>query len=210
MALVPGEEKKMRRVAIMVILASCLPVALHAQTALEINLKQGSAREGQTRDQLQRLLKNYDVSRWIFTKTIVVDDRSIPHSHPVLTLHTRHLQDDELLLSTFVHEELHWFLVNKGKATDEAIADLQALFPTVPGKPPEGAQDERSTYLHLIVCLLEYDADKELLGELKARQVMDFWATDHYTWVYKTVLERPRDIGGVLSKHKLRPAAGRS
>ncbi|MBW8862599.1 MAG: hypothetical protein JF601_09570 [Acidobacteria bacterium] len=183
MALAPGEEKKMGRVATTVILASCLTVALHAQTALEITLKQGSAREGQTRDQLQRLLKNYDLSRWIFTKTVVIDDRAIPHSHPVL---------------------------NKGKATDEAIADLQALFPTVPGKPPEGAQDEHSTYLHLIVCFLEYDADKELLGELKARQVMDFWATDHYTWVYKTVLERPRDIGGVLSKHKLRPAAGRS
>jgi len=203
MALVPGEERKMGRVATTVILASCLTVALAAQTGLEITLKQGSAREGQTRDQLQRLLKNYDLSRWIFTKTIVIDDRAIPHSHPVLTLHTRHLHDDELLLSTFVHEELHWLLVNKGKATDEAITDLQALFPTVPGKPPEGAQDEHSTYLHLIVCFLEYDADKELLGELQARQVMDFWATDHYTWVYKTVLERPRDIAGVVSKYKL-------
>jgi hypothetical protein len=29
-----------------------------------------------------------------------------------------------------------------------------------------------------------------LLGELKARQVMDFWATDHYTWIYKTVVNR--------------------
>lgn len=35
---------------------------------------------------------------------------------------------------------------------------------------------------------------------------MDFWATDHYTWVSKTVLERERDLGGVLAKHKLLPA----
>ena len=29
-------------------------------------------------------------------------------SHPVLTLHTRHRRDDDLLLSTFLHEQLHW------------------------------------------------------------------------------------------------------
>src|SRR5262249_41281436 len=65
--------------------------------------------EAQTKEQLLRLLKTYDVSRWIFTKSIVIDERAIPHSHPVLTLHARHLQDDELLLSTFVHEQFHWF-----------------------------------------------------------------------------------------------------
>jgi hypothetical protein len=32
---------------------------------------------------------------------------------------------------------------------------------------------------------------------------MEFWATDHYTWVYRTVLERPRDIAAVMAKHKL-------
>jgi hypothetical protein len=80
----------------------------------------------------------------------------------------------------------------------------------LPSRPPEGAQDENSTYLHLLDCYLEYRADQQLLGELKARQVMDFWATDHYTWVYKTVLERPRDIATVLAKHKLIPAAAPS
>lgn len=34
---------------------------------------------------------------------------AIPYSHPVLTLHTRHLKDDLALLSTFVHEEYHWY-----------------------------------------------------------------------------------------------------
>ena len=34
---------------------------------------------------------------------------------------------------------------------------------------------------------------------------MDFWATDHYTWVYRTVLERPREIGDILRKYKLTP-----
>ena len=197
----------MPRGAAIVLAASLLAAPVSAQPALEITLKQGTAREAQTRDQLRRLVAAYDVSPWVFTRAIVVDERSIPHSHPVLTVHARHLHDDELLLSTFVHEQLHWFLVSKGKATDEAIADLQALFPTVPGKPPEGAQDEHSTYLHLIDCYLEYRADQQLFGELRARQVMDFWATDHYSWIYRTVLERPRDIAGVVAKYKLMPVA---
>ena len=46
---------------------------------------------------------------------------------------------------------------------------------------------------------------RELLGEFKSRQIMEFWATDHYTWIYKTVLERPRDIATVLFKYKLLP-----
>jgi hypothetical protein len=179
--------------------------ALHAQASLEIALKHGSKVEQQTRDQLQRLLKAYDLAKWTFTKSILIDEESIPHSHPVLTLSARHVKDDELLLSTFVHEQAHWFLTQNSKATEDAKQELRSMFPKVPIKPPEGASDEESTYLHLIVIYLEYRADRELLGELKARQVMEFWATDHYTWIYKTVLERPRDIGNVAFKHKLVP-----
>ncbi|HKB13247.1 MAG TPA: hypothetical protein VKD69_21430 [Vicinamibacterales bacterium] len=180
-----------------------VPTAVRGQAGLEIALKQGSVPEAQTKEQLLRLLKTYDVSRWIFTKSIVIDERAIPHSHPVLTLHARHLQDDELLLSTFVHEQFHWFLVQNEKERDEAIKELRAVFPTVPARGPEGAQDENSTYLHLLDCYLEYRAVQQLLGELKTRQVMEFWATDHYTWVYRTVLERPGDIAAVMTKHKL-------
>ena len=184
-----------------------LSVTSYAQAKIDVSLKNGSSGEIQTRDQLQRLLTVYDVSKWIFTKSILIDERAIPHSHPVLTLHTRHLKDDDLLLSTFVHEQLHWFLVQKDKETKEAMKDLRALFPKVPVGFPNGAEDEESTYLHLLVNYLEYRADRELLGELRAKQVMEFWASDHYTWVYRTVLERTRDIGNIMFKYKLIPAA---
>jgi len=32
---------------------------------------------------------------------------------------------------------------------------------------------------------------------------MDFWATDHYTWVYQTVVSRSRDIGRIMRDRKL-------
>jgi hypothetical protein len=197
----------MKRIISITLIALFLSTASYAQGGIDVALKRGSKTELQTKDQLQRLIKTYDLAKWIFTKSILIDEESIPHSHPVLTLSTRHIRDDELLLSTFVHEQAHWFLTQNHKNTEEAKKELRVLFPKAPVKFPEGATDEESTYLHLIVIYLEYRADRELLGELKARQVMEFWATDHYTWIYKTVLERTREIGNIVFKYKLIPEA---
>jgi hypothetical protein len=199
----------MKSIIYMILIALFLSNVSYAQSGIEIALKTGGKDEQQTRAQLQRLLQEYDVAKWIFTKSVLIEENSIPHSHPVLTLSTRHLRDDELLLSTFLHEQIHWFLTQNQKSTDQAKKDLRGLFPRVPVSSPEGAMDEESTYLHLLVIYLEYRADREILGELKARQVMEFWANDHYTWIYKTVLERPRDIGNIAFKHKLIPAMRR-
>ena len=182
-------------------------MAQAAPTKLEITLKNNDQREQQTKQQLQRLLSAHDVSNWTFTRKVIIESgfNVIPHSHPVLTLSTRHLKDDELLLSTFVHEQLHWYLGEKPKETEETYKELRSMFPKAPVGFPEGARDEESTYKHIIVCYLEYQAVRELLGELKAKQVMAFWATDHYTWIYRTVLERERDIGSLMRKHKMFP-----
>jgi len=39
------------------------------------------------------------------------------------------------------------------------------------------------------------------------RSTIDFSATDHYTWVYRTVLDRPRDVATILARHKLTPGS---
>lgn len=196
--------------ALRILLVSVLAlvhVSAAGQPAIEITLERGSAAEAETRAQLQRLLKEYGLAPWIFTRSIRIDERSIPHSHPVLTLHTRHVRDDELLVSTFVHEQLHWFLSERNDRTQLAIAELRQLFPTVPSGPDAGgARDEQSTYMHLLVCQLERRAVLRLMGELKGKQVMDFWAGDHYQWIYRTVLERSQDIGALLRKHDLVPS----
>ncbi len=197
----------MKRTIVPILVALIMSTTTHAQSGIEITLKNGSKGEEATRAQLQRLLQTYDVARWTFTKAVSIDEKAIPHSHPVLTLSARHVRDDELLLSTYVHEQIHWFLTQNSKATEDAKKELRVMFPKVPAGFPEGAKDEESTYLHLIVIYLEYRANRELLGELRARQVMEFWAKDHYTWIYATVLERARDIGTIAFKHKLVPRA---
>src|SRR5262245_18702580 len=196
----------LKRTTLLFVVLLALGRGAAGQTDLDITLKHNTTGEAGTRDQLRRLFKTYDLFSWIYTKTIAIDEQAIPFSHPVLTLHTRHIHDDELYLSTFVHEQLHWFLAARPEATDQAIADLRKLFPTVPAGGTAGARDEYSTYLHLLVCYLEQQADIKILGELKTKQVMDFWASDHYTWVYQTIISRAQDVGTIMRQRQLIPA----
>ena len=109
--------------------------------AIDIRLQSGSPLEERGRDQLRRLLRTYDLHKWLFTRDVLIQSGVIPHSHPVLTLNTRYVDDDTAQLATFVHEQLHWFLtdhVERAK-TNAALTELRALYPTVPTALPEGA-----------------------------------------------------------------------
>jgi hypothetical protein len=134
---------------------------------------------------------------------VLIDEHAIPQSHPVLTLHTRHLRDDNLLLSTFVHEELHWWLDAHLEQTAAAVAELGQVFPRLPVGAPDGADSEQSSYEHLIVNYLEYQADKQLLGQKLAAGMMAFWKGDHYRVLYKTVLEAEDTEVRTVAKHGL-------
>jgi hypothetical protein len=50
-------------------------------------VKHNSDGERQTEEQFQHLLSCYDLRKYTFTGKVVIDEQSIPHSHPVLTLH---------------------------------------------------------------------------------------------------------------------------
>lgn len=194
----------------LVLLTASVPIPTRpVQPPLTITLAQGTPAEAETRAQLERLLAQHDLSRWFYSTTIIIDERAIPHSHPTLTLHTRHLKDDDLLLATFLHEQLHWYLTRHPGAVDSAIADLKVLFPTIPTGYPEGSEDARGNYVHVLVTWLEFRTSVHVIGELRAAQVISFWASDHYTWIYRNLLSRGRDIGRVLRQHNLlAPLAG--
>lgn len=172
---------------------------------IAVKLAHGSERERNTEAQLRRLLHQYDVRQWTFTRSLVIDQDDTPHSHPVLTLHTRHSKDDELLLSTFIHEQMHWLIAARQSNADAAMRELRGKYPKIPVGYPQGSNDEAGNYEHLIVVYLEYRADQTLLGELKAREVMQFWANDHYTWIYTQVLHDPEAVGKVVKAHGLVP-----
>jgi hypothetical protein len=176
---------------------------MQAAQSIKIELKHDTFREQRTRAQLERLLASYHLRKYTFTHDVVIDESAIPHSNPVLTLHTRHLGSDDELLSTYVHEQLHWYLDEHLKQTESAEAELRKIYPTVPVGYPDGAQDQQSTYLHLIVCYLEMQADRELMGHDRAAKVMNFWAGDHYRWIYKTVIQDEPTIRRVVEQEDL-------
>lgn len=157
---------------------------------IDIVLENGTDRERATADQLRALLDDYDVGRWVWTDRVRIAAGEIPHSHPVLTLHTRALGNPHDQLSTWLHEQFHWWVVERSEAEEGAIAAFRELFPEVPVGGREGGRDEYSTWLHLIVCDLEYQAMASLVGEERARELLA--ATNHYTWIYDAVLNDPR------------------
>ena len=172
--------------------------------AIQISLATGSASEMATRDQLLALLRQYDLGKWQFTDRLRIQDGVISHSHPMLTLSTSHL-DDALLLSLYIHEQLHWFAVRRPDTVASAIAELRQRYPVVPVGFPEGCANEMSSYLHLVICYLEYAALIELLGPVEARRVMDVWCQHHHTQIYATVIRDYDSIGDVVRRHGLIP-----
>lgn len=205
------DSGRLRRAALTIACAGLTPLAACAPAPtpppppapppeLEITLAHGSVAEQEIADQLRRLVREYDVAGWIMTARVHVDERSIPHSHPVLTVHTRHRGDDHGLLATFLHEQFHW-LEEGNPAFRAAMDELARLYPDAPDRGPEGARDRESTYRHLVVNDLEFQAMTLLVGEARAREVLG--ANRHYTWIYDRVLNDPR-VREITTRHALR------
>ncbi len=188
---------------LIVLLLATLSFSVLAQSPkVEIDTKNNSDREKAVIPLLEELLEEYDLSKWIFTKKVRIEERVIPHSHPILTLNTRYGREDKVqLLSTFIHEQLHWYVDDNTDWEKKAIAEFKTKYKDVPYKNVAGARDEYSTYLHLIVCYLEYRSMASLIGEKDAKQLM--WNQTHYTWIYNKVIDDMAYIGKVLKKNKL-------
>jgi len=189
---------KIKRLLATLAWLACCGAASAADLDLKIVLAHDSERERQTQAQLERLLQAHDVSRWTHTRDIVIDDTEIPHSHPVLTLHARHLKDDDLLLSTYVHEQTHWHLERHPAERAAAVQALRKLYPRIPIGYPEGSDSAAVNYDHLLIIYIEYRADQRLMGELRARAVMEFLAHDHYRWLYREVLHDPEKVSRIV------------
>src|SRR5713226_2482130 len=133
-------------------------------TTWTIQQATGTEQETEAVQQLKRILERHDLSKWIFTSKVKIDARSVPHSHPVLTMNANYLDEDGLALAVLIHEEIHWHLSAHIEDTKKAIAKFRRIYPVVPTDPPKGARDEYSTYLHLAVNYLEYQALQQILG----------------------------------------------
>lgn len=159
-----------------------------ATSQLEISLHTGSEPEKKAKSLIEDFAKKYDLSKYFFTTKVHIQSFVIPHSHPVLTLNTRNINEPDRYLALFIHEQIHWFFDLDGRAekTNIFIDKMRKKFPKVPLQKDGGAKDDESTYLHLGVCFYELEQLSKLIGSDKAEQV--FNSDEIYSWVRKQVL----------------------
>ncbi|HWZ81576.1 MAG TPA: hypothetical protein VNW47_03065 [Terriglobales bacterium] len=189
-------------ISIMAILIAALlpPPNVFADT-VEIQTAHHSAREQQEKQELEQLLKKYDVKKYTFTNTVIIEERAMNHAFPVLTLNVHFLGSDDELLSSFLHEQLHWYLRDHPIQMEQALTELRRFYPKVPVGLPEGADTMYSTYGHLVDCYLEIQADRALIGPERTDKVIK--NKPWYTWIYKTITEDEKRIDAIVKGNHL-------
>jgi hypothetical protein len=194
---------KFPALAITVLSAALLSLSLSAfaKNALEIKSKHHSMREMQVSSELEEILKKYDVSKYTFTNTVIIEERTMNHAFPDLTLNVHFLGSDDELLSSFLHEQLHWYLRDRPMQMERAVKELRTLYPKVPVGLPEGADTEYSTYGHLVDCYLEIQADRQIMGPERTDQVIK--NKPWYTWIYQTITHDEKTIADIVTKNHL-------
>jgi hypothetical protein len=176
---------------IILFVLSCFTVFLQTPK-IYIILKNGSEKEQQAKVQLERIIKNFPeiISKCVSTDTVLIDEFALPHSHPVITINASNLWNDTVQLAILLHEGLHWMADSMQKESEQAVNEYKLLFPEAPATGSEGAQNIYSTYIHLIVCDLEFQALTIATGEAAARKRLS--RKPYYKWIYKTVLNDSR------------------
>lgn len=156
---------------------------------------------------LSALRKRHDLGRYEFTRLIQIQPAGATHSHPILTLGTRFAETEDLLLSTYLHEQMHWYLWRLGGPDHDPVApffdELVRRYPKAPTRLPEGARNYEQTYIHLVVCRMELEATRALIGWDRALEVAG--APFGYRWIYRTVVEDWDALGALLEANDILP-----
>jgi hypothetical protein len=172
---------------------------------LNITLQHNSAGEQKRKEQIERLAAQYDLAKYTITRDIVVDQQAINHSAPVLTQNLRFLDNDDRALSAYVHEQAHWLLMerHRGQAR-EMLPELIRMFPNMSIAPPQGDGNEGTSYIHLVVLMLEWQALEDLIGTDRARAVMEFKRQDHYKALYANVMDNRQQMEKFLKRYSVK------
>ena len=179
-----------------------LGVATEAKTPeLKLTLKTNTPIEQRKKEQIERLAEIYDLKKFTITRDIIIEQGATAHSMPVLTLNGRFLDNDDRALSQYVHEQGHWVLQRHRLDMRPMYRELTDTFPRIPSQYPLGSGGVQDSYYRLAVIMLEWQALEELVGVDRARDVMQFKQTDHYTALYTTVLERRSEMDRILKRY---------
>ncbi len=109
--------------------------------AIDIETAHGTPHELQTKALLESLLHKYDLTKYTFTDHVVIEEGAMNHSFPVITLNVRFRDSPDAQLSSYVHEQLHWYL---REYDAQRLAAINALrresIPTLQRPIPKAAE----------------------------------------------------------------------
>ncbi len=192
----------MNRLVAIALLSTVLPIGLLGETPkLNIKLAHRSPCEERTMLQVGQLAKQYDLKKFTITRDILIEQGAMAHAKPVLTMNCRFLENDDRALSQYVHEQGHWVLGRREGELRPLYLALTSTFPNIPMEFPRGGYGVRDSYFHLAVILLEWQAMEQLVGEDRALNVMKFKQGDHYTELYRTVMENRAQVEKILKNN---------
>ena len=83
----------------------------------------------------------------------------------------------------------------------KAVEELKEKYPDAPFGSNQGGYNKMSTYFHLIVNYLEYDAIKQLAGSRAAKTILK--KRYYYKWIYKQIINDPSYFKDLLIRHHL-------
>lgn len=161
-----------------------------------------------TKEYLLHFNQKHNLEPFLYTKKIHINSDGSSQSHPVLTLSTKSAHYPERVLSIFLHEQFHWWV---SEVSDDnfksAMRDLKSIYPELPESGM--AASIFSTYLHLIICWLEFKATTKLIGENEAKKVILSYIHEAqiYAWIYEQVLDNQNGIEKILRKWNLIPVS---
>jgi hypothetical protein len=174
---------------------------------IDIDLEHARREGERVHTLLMALRRRHDLSRFEYTRIVRIVPGGDTFSHPILTLGNRFADNEDVLLSTYLHEQMHWYLWHLGTPEHDPVApffdELVKRYPEAPTALPDGARNYESTYLHLVINWLEVAATSELIGRRRACAVADHSFT--YRWIYRTVLQDWDMLGDLYERNGLVP-----
>jgi hypothetical protein len=184
-------------------------VARQTQETFRIDIDLDHARREGDRvaELLGALRRRHDLDRYEYTRNVRIVPGGDTFSHPMLTLGNRFTDSEDLLLSTYLHEQMHWYLWHLGTPDHDPVApffdDLVRRYPNAPIELPDGARSYEATYLHLVVNWLEIAATSEFIGRPRAFAIAE--AQRSYRWIYRTVVKDWDALGELYERNGVVP-----
>jgi hypothetical protein len=157
---------------------------------IDLDLDHARREAERVRDMLRALRRRHDLSRFEYTRIVRIVPGGDTFSHPMLTLGNRFAENEDTLLSTYLHEQMHWYLWYLGtpgaRSRRPFFDELVRRYPEAPTELPDGARNYESTYLHLSSTGSRWRPPPSSSAAVAPVAVADVQRS--YRWIYRTVL----------------------